>query len=89
MQLLPGVLARGQLEVPALVITADATPERDLVLDEPQVLGVEIGGAEVDPSGIGCPPAAELGQAAQLRQDEVGADVVFLLGWSPLLLITP
>ena len=51
-----------------------------------QVLGVEVGGAQVDPSGIRCPPAAEFGQAAQLRQDEVGIGVVFLLGFQVVAL---
>ena len=51
-QLLPGVLAHRQLEVPALVIAAHSAPQRDLVLEKVEVLGVEVGGAQVDPSRI-------------------------------------
>ena len=80
MPFLPGVLAHRQLEVPALVVAADAAAQRDLVLDEREVLGVVVGGAQVDPFRFREPLAAEVRQAAELRQDEVGIGVVFLLG---------
>ena len=79
-QFLPGVLAHRQLEVPALVVAADAAAQRDLVLEEREVFGVEVGGAQVDPPRLRGPPAAEVRQAAELRQNEVGIGVVLLLG---------
>src|SRR5207344_2155448 len=79
-QFLPGVLAHRQLEVPALVVTADAAAQRDLVLDYREVLGVEVGGAQVLPFRFREPLGAEVWQAGELRQDEVGIGVVFLLG---------
>src|SRR5207244_13360263 len=85
-QLLPGVLAYRQLEVPALVAAADAPPQRDLVLDEVEVFSVEVGGAQVVPLRVRRPQALRLGQVAQLGQDEVGAGVVLLLGFQVVAL---
>jgi hypothetical protein len=66
--------------VPALIGAAHAPAERDPVLVEVEVLGVEVGSAQVVALRVRA-PAAEPGQGAELGHGELAVGVVFLLGF--------
>ncbi len=76
--LLAGVLAHRQLEVPALVAAADAPPQRDPVLDEVEIIGVEVGGAQMEvPGWAGVAPS---GRPPRSGSAKSALGVVLLLG---------
>ena len=90
--LLPGVLARRQLEVPALVVAADPPPQRDLVLDEvagPRCRSRWRSGRSVWVRPPGWPPSS--GRLPSFGRTKSASASYFcsVSRWSPLLLVTP